>query len=101
MKKLIFIFILSLGFCSAGYTQESITLNGLAKGKQWQIIEESFYESGYAIGKFMPNGIILLTNWIRWNASTIQNCSIIKVDLSGQNASASMIERSYKTKYKW
>ncbi len=101
MKKLIFIFIISWGFCSTGYTQESIIVNGLAKGKQWQITEKTFYESGYTIGKFMPNENMLLTNWIHWNAITIQNRGIIKVDQSGQNASVSMIERSYKTKYKW
>lgn len=101
MKNLILTLISIFLFLTGGYSQESVTVSGLADGKQWQIIEKAIYESGYKIGKFMPSENTLLTNWVEWNVVTIKNRGILKVELSGQDATISMIDRSYKTSDKW
>ena len=94
---LISIFVLSF----SGYSQGSFTVSGLADGKQWQIIEKGIYESGYKIGEFNPAENYLLTNWIQWKAMMIENRGLIKIELSGQDATISMVQRSYKTKDGW
>ncbi len=101
MKKTILLLTVLFSFCFQGFSQQSVTVNGLANGKQWQIIEKVFYESGYKVGKFIPAENTLLTNWIRWNVITIKNRGIIKVELDGQDATISMVQRSYKTKTGW
>ncbi len=101
MKNFIFILISISVFSINGYSQESVTVTGLADGKQWQIIEKAIYESEYKIDKFNPAENTLLTNWIQWKALTIENRGIIKIELSGQDATISMVQRSYKTKDGW
>lgn len=101
MNKLIVILIVTFSFSLHTFSQESVTVSDLANGKQWQIIEKAIYESGYKIGKFNPAENTILTNWIQWKVITIQNRGILKVELSGQDATISMIERSYKTSDDW
>ncbi len=101
MKNLILTLISIFVFLIGGHSQEFVTVNGLADGKQWQIIEKAIYESGYKIGKFNPAEKTILTNWIQWKVITVQNRGILKVELSGQDATISMIDRSYKTSDKW
>lgn len=101
MNKLIVILIVTFSFSLHTFSQESITVSDLANGKQWQIIEKAFYDSGYKVGKFTPNENTILTNWIQWKVITLQNRGILKVELSGQDATISMIERSYKTSDDW
>lgn len=101
MNKLIVILIVTFSFSLHTFSQESVTVSDLANGKQWQIIEKAIYESGYKIGKFNPAENTILTNWIQWKVITLQNRGILKVELSGQDATISMIDRSYKTSDKW
>lgn len=101
MNKLILLLIVTFSFCLHTFSQESVTVSELSNGKQWQIIEKAFYDSGYKVGKFTPNENTILTNWVQWKVVTIQNRGILKVELSGQDATISMIERSYKTSDKW
>ena len=101
MKNFIFILISIFVFSISGYSQESVTVSGLAEGIQWQIIKKAIYESGYKIGKFNPAENTLLTNWIQWKALMVENRGIIKVVLSGRDATLSMVQRSYKTKTGW
>ncbi len=101
MRTIFIIFIVYLGFGFQTFSQQSVTVNGLADGKQWQIIEKAFYENGYKVGKFMPEENTILTNWIEWNVLTIQNRGLIQVELSGQDVTISMIQRSFKTKDTW
>ncbi len=101
MRTIILVLALSFCFSYNTYSEESVTVSGLANGKQWQIIEKAFYESGYKVGKFLPSENTLLTNWVQWKVITIENRGILKVELSGQDATISMIDRSYKTGDKW
>ena len=101
MKKTILILISIFVFSISGYSQASVTVSGLANGKQWQIIEKAIYENGYKIGKFIPAENTLLSDWIQWKAIMIENRGILKVELEGQDATISMVQRSYKAKTGW
>ncbi|MCK4639566.1 MAG: hypothetical protein KAT33_09115 [Bacteroidales bacterium] len=101
IKNIILILISIFVFSISGYSQEFVTVSELPDGKQWQIIEKAIYERGYKIGKFNPAENTLLTNWIQWKPLMVENRAIIKIELSRQDATISMVQRSYKTEDGW
>jgi len=101
MKRIISLFIAIYCLSVNGFAQESFSVTGLEEGKQWQIIEKAIYDNGLEIGKFYEDEQVLYTNWVQWNAITIQNRGLIEIKLKGHDLTVSMVKRGYKTTDGW